>query len=307
MPCYFPLQAFRARHMTKNGKRAITFDVRESDSSEILFLPCSRCIGCRLERSRQWALRCMLEASEHIRNCFITLTFNDENLPKDNSLDVRYFQNFMKKLRKKYGNGIRFFHCGEYGDKYGRPHYHAILFNHDFDDKVLWKNSGQFPLYRSSALEKLWPYGYSSIGNVTFESAAYVARYVMKKVTGDGAWTHYLDVETGVIKKPEYTTMSRKPGIASNWFSRFSSDVYPHDFMFLRGRKMKPPKYFDRMFESKFPDLFEELKAKRLEDSLVLEAQVVEMFPDPHLRSMHLDVKRRHKELSIKRLVRTVD
>lgn len=307
MPCFFPIQAFRSGELTKNGKRAIVFDYREADTAEILILPCGRCDHCRLERSRMWAVRCMLEASMYDSNCFITLTFSPENLPADNSLDVRTFQLFMKRLRKKFGNGIRFFHCGEYGDKYGRPHYHAILFGIDFPDKYLWKLSGDNTLYRSPILEELWPYGHSSIGAVTFESIAYVARYVLKKKFGADSWVDYVDVNTGAIRKPEYITMSRRPGIGKTWFDKYGSDVYPHDFLVLQGRKLRPPKYFDRIFESIDPDAYEGIVMKRQEESLKRAIDHATDFPSEYLRSLHLDVLRRHKELSVKRLVRVLD
>lgn len=230
-------------------------------------LPCGQCVGCRLERSRQWAMRCYHEASLFEHNCFITLTFNSQHLPEDMSLDVRDWQLFMKKLRKKYGSGIRFFHCGEYGSHKGRPHYHACLFNFDFPDKKLWQIKNGYPLYRSPSLEELWPYGYSTIGEVTFESAAYVARYIMKKITGEAAEEHYqyVDPETGEIfdRKPEYTTMSRRPGIGKKWFEQFASDVYPSDFVVVNGKKLKPPKYYDGLFEVEDPDAFNKIKGER--------------------------------------------
>lgn len=308
MSCFSPIQAFSLP--SKNlvtGKSVIVF--KSSDSrDEPIVLPCGRCIGCRLERSRQWALRCIHEASLHESNCFITLTYDDSHLPADCSLNLDHFQRFMKRLRKKYGNGIRFFHCGEYGEKFGRPHYHALIFGFDFPDKVFWKESNKIPLYRSASLEKLWTYGYSSIGDVTFESAAYVARYIMKKITGPGAWTHYLDIETGVIKKPEYTTMSRRPGIAAGWYDKFRSDVYPHDFTVLRGRKVKPPKFYDRLFEAKFPADFERIKERRKADSL---KRVVSEFgtanPLAFITKLRSAVKERCKSISIERLVRVVE
>jgi hypothetical protein len=148
----------------------------------------------------------MHEAKMHPKNCFITLTYNNEHLPSDGSLNYEVFQLFMKRLRKKYGKGIRFYMCGEYGDKLGRPHFHACLFGHDFADKKLWKTTdSKSKLYRSAELEKLWPYGFSSVGDVTFESAAYVARYIMKKVSGDASESHYTFCKSfnrGNIKAP---------------------------------------------------------------------------------------------------------
>ena len=173
----------------------------------------------------------------HEDNCFITLTFSDKELLKREnplSVDTRDFQKFMKRLRKYTGKKVRYFHCGEYGDENMRPHYHACLFGLDFEDKYVWMERNGNKLYRSPTLEKIWPFGYSSIGEVNFETAAYVARYVMKKVTGEGKdrlkvkecdgelveLKHYqmLDKDTGEIieLKPEYTTMSRRPGIGKD-------------------------------------------------------------------------------------------
>lgn len=192
----------------------------------------------------------------HERNAFITLTFDDENLARRErplSLDKREFQLFMKRLRKRLDTRkIKYFHCGEYGSVYGRPHYHACVFGHDFPDRQLWSIRNDVPLYRSKVLEELWPFGFSSVGDVTFESAAYVARYVMKKITGDLAMTHYanIDYETGEIlydREPEYTTMSN--GIGKSWYQKFRMDVFPLDEVVVRGVKMRPPKYYDKLLE----------------------------------------------------------
>jgi hypothetical protein len=269
MPCYKPMEGFRSRDVTKNGKHKITFSRKNAlaDGISPMLLPCGQCVGCRLERSRQWAVRCMHEASLYDNNCFITLTFSDQYLPSDMSLDVREFQLFMKRLRKRFGEGIRFYHCGEYGEVYGRPHYHAILFNFDFEDKYVWSVNNGHRLYRSPSLEEVWPYGHSSIGTVTFESAAYVARYVMKKVTGDDAEEHYkwTDPNTGEVfdRKPEYTTMSRRPGIAKKWYDQFKDDVYPSDFVVVNGKKVKPPKYYDYLYEHEYPSDLEKIKKGR--------------------------------------------
>jgi hypothetical protein len=237
-------------------------------------LPCGRCVGCRLEKSRQWAMRCIHEKSLHEDSCFITLTYNQESLlsrPNPYSLNVEDFQKFMKRLRKKFSKKtIRFFHCGEYGDKYGRPHYHAIIFGLDFEDKQLYQVTSQgHRLYTSKILESLWPYGFCPIGEVTFESTAYVARYIMKKRTGDDADEHYMfvDPDTGETyqRKPEYITMSRRPGIGKDWFEQFADDVYPKDYITLNGKKMRPPKFYDRCLEQSRPYEFDEVKERRKE------------------------------------------
>ena len=173
MTCYSPLKGY------KKPGGGITFSPSQGfRASEIGFMqvPCGQCVGCRLERSRQWAVRCAHEASLYERNCMLNLTYNDANLPSDGSLDYRHFQLFMKRLRKRYGAKIRFYMCGEYGDTTHRPHYHALLFNFDFDDKSYWRKSPTgYKLYWSKQLEELWTYGNSEIGAVFSERGLYRA------------------------------------------------------------------------------------------------------------------------------------
>lgn len=196
----------------------------------------------------------MHEAQMHEDNCFLTLTYDNEHLPADGSVDVRHFQLFMKRLRKRVGK-VRYYHCGEYGEKNWRPHYHALLFGYDFGDKRPFRVINGNTIYTSDLLRSLWPFGFSSIGAVTFESAAYVARYVMKKVNGDAANAHYerVDEETGEVfrVRPEYTTMSRYPPIGAGWYQRYSSDVYPGDFVVVNGVKCKPPRAYDNFLDEK--------------------------------------------------------
>lgn len=268
MPCYHPLRATK-RHDPHTGKNRVRI-LRKDDpwpdqslvgsSSERMFLPCGQCIGCRLERSRKWAIRCIHEAQMHEDNCFITLTFDGENVT--NSLVKADFQKFMKRLRKCFDDRtIRYFHCGEYGSLLQRPHHHACLFGVDFPDKTLFSQRQGVRLYVSGTLQKLWPYGYSTVGEVTFESAAYVARYILKKQTGEKAPAHYAG------RLPEYTTMSRRPGLGSAWFNKFGSDVFPSDEIILPGRgPCKPPKYYDRIFDRIDPVRMEAVKRKRLEE-----------------------------------------
>jgi hypothetical protein len=264
MACYYPISAYQC------ADGSIVFSERKRfDTVKSLSLPCGQCIGCRLERSRQWAMRCMHEAQLHQHNCFITLTYDDAHLPSDKSLHYKDYQLFVKRLRKKFGNTkIRYYMAGEYGENFGRPHFHACLFGIDFHDKKLWKRTPSGSLiYRSADLETLWPFGYSSIGDVNFESAAYVARYIMKKVTGKGQDNHYTetDQETGEItkRKPEFNKMSLKPGIGYEWYKKYTSDVYPHDYVVIRGKKVKPPKYYDKNYKNDYPYEFDEILYKR--------------------------------------------
>lgn len=203
----------------------------------------------------------MHEASLYEKNCFLTLTYDEKNLPFDHSLHLDHYQLFMKRLRKKYGSGIRFFHCGEYGEALGRPHYHSLLFNHDFPDKKFYSSKGGNSIYTSDELNGIWNKGFAVIGDLTFESAGYVARYALKKITGENAEKHYNG------KKPEYCTMSRRPGIGKGWFDKFKDDVYNRDRVLINGKISRPPKYYDGLLQKVDPSKLWLNKIKREESS----------------------------------------
>jgi hypothetical protein len=274
MPCYYPQKAIR----DTNGVRFVgphaLYNIK---------LACGQCIGCRLERSRQWAARCIHEASQHRHNCFITITYAPEHLPPYGSLDKRDHQKFLKRLRKALIKGgafhrshttpspsnntvmglhpippptLRYYMAGEYGERLHRPHYHFCLFGIDFSDKKYWQTTpAGSKIYRSPTLEKLWPYGHSTVGALTFESAAYTARYVMKKINGQKQKTHYekIDHETGEIinLQPEYNEMSRAQGIGKTWIEKYAADAYnalPGKII-IRGKTSNTPRYYDKQLK----------------------------------------------------------
>lgn len=232
-------------------------------------VPCGQCTGCRLERSRQWAMRCVHEAQLHEEKCFITLTYDNEHLPHGGTLVKRHFQLFMKRLRRELGGGIRYFHCGEYGERDKRPHYHALIFGTCFPDKRFHTRNAQGQtLYTSLVLQSLWGHGFCTIGEFTFETAAYCARYILKKVTGKPAAEHYrsVNLDTGelVDRLPEYVSMSLKPAIGAEWFRKFQCDVYPDDFVVLRGKKLPVPRYYDSLLGRINEPLLKKLKVGRI-------------------------------------------
>lgn len=280
MPCYKPLKGYKSIHTNENGKRNIVFNSKYGHTDLPITIPCGRCIGCRLEKSLQWAVRCIHEAKTYKHNQFITLTYNTENLPKDKSLNKKHIQLFIKKLRshisreaKKRGNTpatIKYFHCGEYGPHLERPHYHMLLFNYKFEDQaklgsersvapganVKSKNK-KYQLYTSKILEELWGKGFCTIGEVNFQTASYTARYILKKITGDKAEEHYKG------RLPEYITMSN--GIGKEYFTKFNSDFYPLDQIILmeNGKSVTPAKYYDEQLLKLNPKLYKSVKRKR--------------------------------------------
>lgn len=275
MPCFHPMLATNAASGRPRFIRAATLG---NNPPGTMRLACGQCRGCRLEGARQWAVRMSHEAQMHEKNCFLTLTYDDEHLPENWSLNKQHmkkffkaFRYYLKSNRPRSDRTMRYFHCGEYGEKNDRPHYHAIIFGQDFTfDRVLWKHETNGNcLYRSAALERLWPNGFSSIGDVSFQSAAYVARYCMKKRNGPKQAEHYqlLDPVTGEIHEriPEYATMSRRPGIGQSWFEKYHTDVFPSDEVISDGHPARPPKYYDTLLERRAPELREEIRAKRIE------------------------------------------
>lgn len=286
MPCYKPLVAYR-----NAASGTITFhkETRYGDTGQIL-LPCGRCIGCRLQRANDWATRCLHEKSLHTENAFITLTYEKLTSP---SLQHRDWQLFAKRLRKaltgkKHSTTIvisdslyqyadmglcpiprlKTYMAGEYGEQGRRPHFHACLFGIDFTDKQTYSvnNYGDM-VYRSATLRELWGHGNVTTGAVTYESAAYIARYIMAKVTGEKAEAHYtvIDPNTGELiqLKPEYNKMSLREGIGKGWLDKYQTDVYPHGYVITRGKKNKAPKYYDKIYKQKERNNYDEMKTQR--------------------------------------------
>lgn len=342
MACYAPIRAYmHIARKTEKGKKLVVFKTSHIQGPfDEIEVPCGKCIGCRIDKSRDWAIRCVQEASLFEKNCFITLTYNPENVDNNNSLNRRDFMLFMKRLRRHYhghdivetekgvSRPIRYFQCGEYGTELGRPHHHACLFNFDFTDKEIFQTRNGVDLYRSRQLDRLWSkeiqdadagnykasnnfskgnkrytkLGYCTVGEVTWESAAYCARYICKKITGDQADDHYrtVDPDTGEIstKLPEYCTMSRKPGLGARFFERFESDFFPKDFTTRAGKRFAVPDYYTRLLERKNPEAYNEIKARRKEKAL--------LHADDNTLA-RLRVRQACKERKVKRLERTYE
>lgn len=181
-------------------------------------------------------------------NEFITLTYDDNHIPKDQNLVYTDFRLLIRRIRKKHK--VRYYMAGEYGELTGRPHFHACLFNYYFPDRTYYRTTGSGEkIYTSRTLDALWRKGFASTGNVTFTSAAYIARYICNKVNGDLAQQHYTDPDTGVILNPEFNHMSLKPAIGKLWLEKYLTDVYPSGKIVVNGQQLSPPRYYDKLFE----------------------------------------------------------
>lgn len=255
MSCYCPNKAWAPLSTTDGGR--FVFDATKAlNPDNPVMLPCGQCVGCRQDRVSSWAIRCQHEAAVHGESCFATLTYSDEALPQDGSVKVRDVQLFMKKLRKRFGRGIRFYAVGEYGEKTSRPHYHLLIFGMDFPDKVyLCKRNGH-PVYTSAVLAEIWPHGLSELGDITAKSASYCAQYAQKKITGKKADDHYSRVSPvdGAVYRvaSEFATMSRGGrgglgGLGQEWFNRYGSDVFPADEVIVDGKPRRVPNFYVKL------------------------------------------------------------
>lgn len=280
----------RKLRFIKRYQLAGIFGVSDEFKNSFMRIPCCKCDSCKMNSSSHWAARCLLESSMHEKNCFVTLTYRPADMARccpHGSLNPKDLQDFWKRLRKAYPDAeISYFACGEYGSKSERPHFHAIIFNFDFDDKEIVKaskhGSKEYKLYSSSTLEKIWSHGICRIGDVNYESAGYVARYTLKKHYGKLADKFY----NGRI--PEFTRVSNKRPIAKEWLLKHVNEVYgnvakwyelaqspdgvPDKYFDLmdvvhlpNGRTVRPPKYFDVLLQRDFPEFAEAVKSHRLQ------------------------------------------
>lgn len=306
MPCYYPITAYRSRMgRSPNGGWPIVFNRKEGYDDLKVIIPCGQCIGCRLEKSRQWAIRCVNESQMHEENCFITLTYRDEDIPENLSLVKKDLQEFYKRMRKTIK--FRYFSSGEYGDLYGRPHYHSCIFGYRPDIgemdtqmhplgrceicKDIKTKSKEIPLYHSKWIDEKWKKGHVIIGEVTFESAAYVARYVMKKMSGEKSKNHY----GGRI--PEFALMSRKPGIGATWYDKYKTDLYPRDKQIIRGGiQCKPAMYYDRKYDLENPRKMRILHYRREKNA--------KMMDEIERSWERLKTKETVKKIKIERLIK---
>lgn len=218
------------------------------------------------------------QTSEHA--AFVTLTYDDKHLPEDRQLDPDHLKNFLKRYRKNTAP-IRYLASAEYGPKKGRPHFHLLMFSEFplFPDRKFWKNGKKGHAYfNSETLDRTWhDQGYGVIGDVTLDSAQYVARYILGKqksrpenpdytkgpIPKRQLATHHLNPQTGELTRSEFNRMSTNPGMGSAWFHKYWQDIYPNDTCLLDGTIHQPPRYYDKLLDRINPSLLETVKEKR--------------------------------------------
>lgn len=289
---------------------------------DFIEIPCGHCIGCRLDYSRTWANRCMLELQYHKSAWFVTLTYDDVHLPhgmyvdddgnlcQSDSLYARDLQLFLKKLRRRCEPAtLRFYGCGEYGSQSARPHYHVIIYGLELHDLQLYKRQNGYQYYTSEFLSDVWrdddgdgePRGFVVVGEVSWETCAYVARYVTKKLGGQlkEVYDKY-DIE------PEFCRMSRRPGIAAQYYEEHKDYIYEFDQINIKtahgGKSFKPPRYFDTKFDLEYPEQFAEIKERRRKAAELITAAKIGQTDLNYLDM--LGVAERYKIQAARKLVR---
>ncbi len=266
MACFHPIEIGILR-------KSLYGRTRTRDTQKV---PCGSCSGCRAEQARQWAVRILHECQMHDSGWFLTLTYDDKEIPEYGSLYPEDLAAFFKAVRRDYPTGsVRYYACGEYGDRTQRPHYHAVLFGVDFLDRVVMRESAGASVWRSPTLERYWTHGLSEFGTVSAKSAAYVAGYVRKKVTKKMNPDAYerVNADTGelVTVHPEFSRMSLRPAIGRTWIEKFWGDVYPRDFVVVDGFEAKPPRYYDKWMDENQPRIMMEVREKRIAESVELD------------------------------------
>ena len=284
MPCYHPVQGYFKPNGQHTTRDAIGTDMLPQGTR-----PCGYCKGCRFKKQQEWTVRMLNERSCHsTSSSFITLTYDNKHLPPNASLDYEHWRKFIRSLKKRADNkSIRFYGVGEYGENFGRPHFHAILFGHHFNDLIPLQGKGMAKLYKSKQLQAAWcepltqePRGFVSVGDATPESISYVAGYIQKKIYGQRMGSHYkyINLDSGEItpysdgntkfyRNPEKAFMSTKPGIGSLFYDKFHSDMYRlnQNCIHIKGKEVAIPTYYNNKFKKDNPAEWLELRQQKEE------------------------------------------
>ncbi len=284
MPCYKPLDGYK--NLVTGG-----WQFHKGNSAQKLSVACGSCLGCRVDHASMWTIRIVHESCMHLDNygnSWVTLTYRDPSactdrqykngqfIPSDNSLRPSDVSKFFRSLRKaNKDHKIRYFYCGEYGspEKGERPHYHLCIFNHSFNDLQLFNDEEGLYTYTSPTLEKHWPYGFSTVAELNYRTAAYTAGYIFSKITGKKAEDHYLRCDEhgeAYWLLPEYTRMStgnKNPpcGLGASFYEKFRTDIFPSDTSPVPGKGVLQlvPRYYTNILKSEDPSTLELVKELR--------------------------------------------
>lgn len=237
MACYNPGAGWKGNYVNpETGKRPIVYSPKEGLLDEPVSIPCGKCTGCLADESLMWSVRCYHESSMYDFNSFLTLTYDDDNLPPDNKINKPDFQNFLKRLRHEFP--VRYLGCGEYGETTGRPHYHFLIFGQNFNHWKYKRSLGD-NLYTHTKIEEIWGKGNIMIAEMNLQTIMYTCGYVHKKVGDDNVF--------------RLMSKGRRPpvgdgGIGYRWLLNNWQDLLKTNSVTIEGREFPiPPRYLDWM------------------------------------------------------------
>lgn len=216
----------------------------------LLELPCGHCLACIQNKKKEWAVRCLLEASDHKENCFVTLTYDSKNY--DDKFHKEHLRKFFKRLYSK-GFKFRYYGCGERGDEEGRCHYHLIMFGFfPSDAKYYSKTKSGSSQFTSQILSEAWELGFVTVSEFEAAEASYVAGYAYKKIG---------------LQNDSFHFQSTKPGIGQGYVLRNIQDIYDQDKLVVNfgSHSVAVPRYFDKIAIERFNMDLDDLKKKRLD------------------------------------------
>lgn len=333
---YHPAKIQKASHIL--GERLEDTDYRNSNFLESLAhiygyttIPCGKCIGCKLDYSREWANRGYLEAQLWEQNWFVTLTYDEDHIKmiddETATLEPEKITYFMKNLRqimKREFNqdNIRFMACGEYGEERSRPHYHLIIFNLNLPVETFYnpriKNNNCY--WQNTIIERSWggirnptkdhnyinpnSIGISNISECTWNNIAYTARYITKKINGDLEKEAYSENQ-----EKEFFRVSRMPGIGQTYYEEHKNDIYKLDCITVKNQQgvinSKPPKYFDKLYKQEYPEEFKKIEERRKKQ--MISNNLIKDETYSYGRLGNLQVEADYKQEQTQKLIRSLE
>lgn len=305
-------------------------EIKDNISYRYNILPCGKCIGCKLEYSREWANRGYLEAKCWKQNWFVTITYDEDHLtiqeettdeneitwtnegdwngtlvPKELTQFIKNIRQIMKREYKE--DGIRFMACGEYGEEGERPHYHIIFFNLNLPPETFYnpKIINKETYWQNTIIERAWGKGIINISEASWNNIAYTARYITKKINGTGSDELYKSKG----QEKEFFRVSRMPGIGQPYYEKHKEQIYKNDEIIVKNRQgiisCKPPKYFDELYEKENPEHFKQIKEKRKKEQKNKEKLKDQTYSYGRLHN--LQIEERTKEAKNQNLIRTFE
>lgn len=249
---------------------------------------CNKCLVCRKKKAYELAVRCVLHASLYQHNCFLTLTYDETKSTYHNRFEYPDIQKFKKKLRQHCvrhhkGKKIEIFNVHEYG-KNGKKHWHLLVFNHDFEDKILHTRKNNIPLYTSQTLSDLWTFGFNTVGDVSEGSAMYQAQYMEKDIKNGNLMSH---------KKSH----SKHSGLGKPFFTRHYKQILSLGYIPVASRKVPLPRYFQKLAHKHFCHFYEKSAFFDNKERKALHRPFKKEEPNLEMANLYINFKHQKEKL----------